>query len=259
MPQQRTRDTREEEAAQAHQRGWVAIRNNAVIRMRRMALNHVRLAVSPQRGRIPGPHALAFLYAWHTPASTAQAPVFDVAAATRLFDDTADTQPGHNVRDLPALLYGLYDVALDRIAEGAFDPRTTMADRGDEMDRDAAFVGLAVSSLGEPAFPYDLSLARAKDALLPELNMPMMWRIRLTDGTRIEVEKSRGGTGEVVRSSERLDLRGSNGWAGSGQLSPWQWLEPSYAPPPGTVDHELDRLCLTVAAGIRDRGPRTRR
>jgi hypothetical protein len=254
QPEQAARERRDvTDPAEAAMRGWVTIRHNALTRVRRMAHGHVRLAVNPPRGRIPGPHALAYLYAWHSPTSTQQWPIFDVAAATRLVDDTEDTQPGHNVRDLPALLYGLWEVVRDRVADGGFDPRLSMADRSDDMGRDATFVGIAISSLGDPRLPWDQSLARAKTALLAEMNMPMAWRIRLTDGTRIEVDRPPGAQSEFVRSSERLDP------PGAGYLGRWQRLDAIYQPQPGSVDHALDVLCIAVADGIRDRSHGRRR
>jgi len=153
QPQQAARERRPSDPVEAATRGWVTIRNNALSRVRRMAHGHVRLAVNPPRGRVPGPHALAYLYAWHAQNSTQQWPIFDVAAATRLVDDTEDTQPGHNVRDLPPLLYGMWEVVRDRVAEGGFDPRVSMTDRSDDMGREATFVGIATSSLGDPHLP----------------------------------------------------------------------------------------------------------
>ena len=253
QPQQAARERRPSDPVEAATRGWVTIRNNALSRVRRMAHGHVRLAVNPPRGRVPGPHALAYLYAWHAQNSTQQWPIFDVAAATRLVDDTEDTQPGHNVRDLPPLLYGMWEVVRDRVADGGFDPRVSMADRSDDMGREATFVGIATSSLGDPRLPWDQSLARAKTALLAEMNMPMAWRIRLTDGTRIEVDRPPGASQEVVRSSERLDP------PGAGVVGRWQRLDAIYQPQPGSVDHALDVLCIAVADGIRDRSHGRRR
>jgi len=247
QPQHAARERRPNDPVEAATRGWVTIRNNALSRVRRMAHGHVRLAVNPPRGRVPGPHALAYLYAWHAQNSTQQWPIFDVAAATRLVDDTEDTQPGHNVRDLPPLLYGMWEVVRDRVADGGFDPRVSMSDRSDDMGREATFVGIATSSLGDPRLPWDQSLARAKTALLAEMNMPMSWRIRLTDGTRIEVDRPPGASQEVVRSSERLDP------PGAGAVGRWQRLDAIYQPQPGSVDHALDVLCIAVADGIRDR------
>jgi hypothetical protein len=248
------RDPRAEEQAEANRYGWVTIRNNALMRLRKMTYGHMLLAVEPPRGRVPGPHALAFLYAWHAPNSTQRTPIFEVAAATRLFDDTEDTRPGHNVRDLPALLRGLSEVAVDRIREGGFDPRTSMSDRADDMPRQADFVGIGVSSLGEPGVEWPRSRAAALSAPgLSQLHLPMMWRIRLIDGTRIEVSRRLGTVQEAVSSSAPLDQPGSL----SGAY--WSRMPEPYQPAPGGTDHWLDSLCLHIEDGIRQTTLHSRR
>jgi hypothetical protein len=251
---QTQRDPRAEEQAEANRYGWVTIRNNALMRLRKMTYGHMLLAVEPPRGRVPGPHALAFLYAWHAQNSTSSTPVFEIGAATRVFDDTEDTRPGHNVRDLASLLRGLLDVAVDRIRDGGFDPRTSMSDRADDMPRQADFVGIGVSSLGEPGVEWPRSRAAALAAPgLSQLHLPMMWRIRLIDGTRIDVGRRLGTVQESVSSSAPLDPPGSL----SGAY--WSRMPEPYQPAPGGIDHRLDNLCLYIEEGIRQTTLHTRR
>jgi len=101
------RDPRNDDREEAAVHGWVSVRNAAITRMHRAGSRHVSLAVDPPRGRGPGPPALAFLYAWEAAGSTAQRAYYKIGAATGLFDDSEDTAPGRNVRDLPLLLQGL--------------------------------------------------------------------------------------------------------------------------------------------------------
>ncbi len=253
-PQQpTTRGSRHDERQEAAAHGWVSVRNAAIMRMRRMGTRHVSLAVEPPRGRVPGPHALAFLYTWETAGSTAQRPNYDVGAATRAFDDGEETSPGHNVRDLAALLYGLWDVAGDRIAEGDFDPRRSMADRSDNMPSAASFVGIGVCSLGQPNVPWPAARVAAMNAEgLAALNMPSTWRIRLIDGTRIEVYREPGNLQEDIRSSAALD---PPGFAAYGYVQRWRRLPEEYQPVQGSVDHALDVLVLAVDDGTRQPGP----
>jgi hypothetical protein len=251
------RDLSAHEQAQATEIGWVSIRNAALARLRRMVSGHVSLAVNPPRGRLPGPHALAFLYTWHAETSTPQVPVYQVGAATRVFDDNEDTRPGHNVRDLRLLLSGLREVAIDRIGEGGFDPRISMADRADQMPSRPTFVGLGVSSLGGPEEWLKARSRALAGTGLAELNLPAAWRIRLIDGTRIEVSRTPGLLQEQVRSSGPLVVPGGGGVVG--YMTNWSRLPDNYAPEPGSVDYWLDGLCLTIDDGIRHSGPAHRR
>jgi hypothetical protein len=240
--------------------GWVSIRNQALARLRKMTHGHIRIACEPPRGRVPGPHALAYLYAYHAASSTMQIPVYHVGAATRVVDDSDDTRPGHNVRDLRSFLDGMVDVALDGIREGGFDPRTSMADRADEMPASAAFVGIGVSSLGQPGddWPRARAAALAGDGLA-ELNMPALWRIRLVDATRIEVTRPAGLVRENVRSSEPLDPPRHGVFTVGGYLTGWSRLPDVYTPGPDEPDYWLDHLCRVVDDGIRAGGQGRRR
>jgi hypothetical protein len=227
-------------ATNAYEAGWTNIRNEALARMRKLSHNHGTLAIEPPRGRVPGPHALAFLYAYHAPHSQPDRPAYQVAAATRLVDDSDDTRPRHNVRDLTAFLDSLIEVAHDRIADGSFDPRISMADRADEMPRWAEFVGIAVSSLGRPGEDW----GRQRTGSTIGMNLPARWVIRLIDGTWIEVNRPVGEVQVQIYSTAPL-----------GSAHYWHRMPADYRPPQGSPEDALDRLTQLIdgsaAAGSR--------
>jgi hypothetical protein len=255
-----TRGPNEAEQVEANLVGWVSIRNQAMARLRKMTHGHIRIAVEPPRGRVPGPHALAYLYAFHAPESTVQTPSYRVVAATRVVDDTDEVRQGHNVRDIRPFLEGLVDVAQDRIHEGGFDPRVSMADRSDEMPPSAAFVGIGVSSLGYPDVPWPQTRAAALAGDgLAELNMPALWGVRLVDGTRIEVSRPAGLVRENVASSEPLDPPRLGVFGVGGYMTGWTRLPEAYNPTPHEPDYWLDVMCRVVGDGIRSAQSRRRR
>jgi hypothetical protein len=229
-----------DQATEANVLGWISIRNAAVGRLRKLSHGHSTLAIEPPKGRVPGPHALAYLYAFHGATSTAKSPRYEIAGATRVVDDNEATQPGHNVRDLDLLLPGMVDVAWDRIREGGFDPRTSMADRADAMPARAEFVGIAVSSLGEPGEDWARSRADAMTmGGLPGLNLPARGMIRLIDGTWINTVRPSGDVQMRIRSSEHLD------WPGRATYG-WTLAAQGYVPPQGSAEHWLAELCHLV-------------
>jgi hypothetical protein len=233
-------DPATDQAAEAHALGWISIRNAAIGRLRKLSHGHSTLAIEPPRGRVPGPHALAYLYAFHSPMSSAGSPVYEVAGATRVVDDNDATQPGHNVRDLALFLAGMLDVAWDRVREGGFDPRTSMTDRADPMPARAEYVGIAVSSLGEPGEDWSRSRleAIARGGLLA-LNLPAFGLIRLVDGTWISTVRPPGEVHMRIRSSEHLD------WPGRATYG-WTLLPQGYVPPQGSPEYWLAELSRIV-------------
>jgi hypothetical protein len=213
-----------------------------------MSHGHVRLAIDPPRGRVPGPHALAFLYAYPAESSTVRWPVYEVTAGWRVVDDIDETRPGHNVRDLAYLLAGLYDVAVDRIREGRFQPLTMMSDGADEMPPWAEFVGLGVSSLCSVGqdWPRIRMSAIAQEGL-SELNLSAEWRIRLRDGTRIEAIRAPGQVQEIVRSTEPLDPPGRPAYG-------WTRLIETQPPAVGSADYWLAEFCRLINDNLRHTG-----
>jgi len=220
--------------------GWISIRNAAIGRLRKLSHGHSTLAIEPPKGRVPGPHALAFLYAYHSQTSTAKTPRYEIAGATRVVDDNEATKPGHNVRDLALFLAGMVDVAWDRIREGGYDPRTSMADRADPMPPRAEFVGIAVSSLGDP----DTEWSRARNEALnmgglPGLNLPARGLVKLIDGTWITTQRPSGDVQMRIRSSEHLD------WPGRATYG-WTLAAQGFSPAQGSPEHWLNELCHLV-------------
>jgi hypothetical protein len=241
-------------SAESNALGWISIRNAAIGRLRKLSHGHSTLAIEPPRGRVPGPHALAYLYAFHSPMSTAKGPIYEVVGATRVVDDNEATQPGHNVRDLALFLAGMVDVAWDRIREGGFDPRTSMTDRTDPMPARAEFVGIAVSSLGDHGedWSYVRTQALAQGRLLA-LNLPAYGLVRLIDGTWINTVRPPGEVHMRIRSSEHLD------WPGRATYG-WTLLPQGFVPAPGSPEHWLAELCRTVEEHARPAtDPRRRR
>jgi len=221
---------------QAADAGWGNIRAAVLYRLQRLSFNHAMLAADPPQGRVPGPHALALLYAAADPRSTPERPSYVVGAATRVVADTDDVRPGRNVRDVSRFLHAIVDIANQRYRDGGFDPRS-LTDRDEKnMPAGAEFVGVGVSSLGMPG--QDWSKARSEAGF--GLRMPSRSDVRLVDGTWLEMWRESGASTTYARCNRLLDYTPG--------LVVSRMIPADYMPPHDSGHQWLDRLLSIVDA-----------
>jgi hypothetical protein len=125
----------------------VELRNQVVDRLRLMNARHAHRAWEMAEGDPIAPHGLAFFYADHdAPPDSRHA--WQVVTATRLFLDGPET--GY----LPRLLWEQARIANGYRRAGTLDPRTQLANRSEPMTTGARYLGVGVSTVDLPEFPW---------------------------------------------------------------------------------------------------------
>ncbi len=209
---------------------WIDIRINAMLRMHRLAFNHGRVATERPKGRLPGPHALALLYASPSPASTARSPRYDLFAATRMFPDSDDTRPQYNVRDGAQLLRNMVEIAMVHHRAGGFDP-LSLTDRAEAMPHGASFVGVGLSSLGRPEEEWGAARGYG-------VRLYSHCHIRLVDGSWLEMWRDAETSQSHYRCNRML------GYVPSFVAEPM--IPEDYRPAPGGIHHWMDHLTAII-------------
>jgi hypothetical protein len=183
------------EAARAHEeyvaatRAWMDVRSLVVLRLNQLSFHHTEHARTGFANKIPGPHAMALLFAELVPTHGSFRHV--ISAATRMPVDTDHTSQGKNVRDASRLLQSWVEFSIEEHRAGPFDPRK-LCDRVDETATErSSFIGVALSSLGTHG--QDWSRTRTRDDLNVKADA------YLIDGTWIETW--RAGTETLYRST----------------------------------------------------------
>jgi hypothetical protein len=224
----------EPEQFRSHDPAAADLRSQVVRRIRFMNFRHTEHAWE-RRYRDPiGPHALAFLFAEQ---ARGRPPRYTLKTATRLFLD------GPEVADLPRLLYDLAEVVRRHRRGGPYDPRA-LADRIEEMSPQAAYIGVAVSSLDTPAGYW----AHVRQQVSGSIDVPGRCYALLSDGTMLLMDRggqSRFGHFEV-RASESLDeVPGESlqRWTFDGTLR--ELVDPATAP----IWHQMRLLHHAIVGG----------
>ncbi|GIH03406.1 hypothetical protein Rhe02_14730 [Rhizocola hellebori] len=178
---------------------YVDVRQQAVDRLRRMAVNLAFHAWEQRFSDRLCPHALAYLYLHHD-----QRPGFwKLTAAWQLWLDRPE------VRVLPQLLFDLHHQFAPRAVGNGFDIREELSVNRDERmpanPADTTFIGLGVVSLDTESGPWELIQRRACTAM----DVPSRMWIVLTDGTLIAAQQlgRKGFNKLVVESTDLLDCR----------------------------------------------------
>jgi len=211
---------------------WVAVRIEAILRMQRVSYNHALTATADRpQGRLPGPHALALLFAAPGPAWTPDRPNYKLATASRMFPWTDDRRPGYNVRDADALLETMTKIAATEHNAGPWDP-LTITDRTETLSQGAEFVGIGLSSLGDPVMNWGGIKPRAFG-----LDLPAHCDVYLLDGTWIEIGRERHTW--TMKSNKTLGYL--TGFDAVGRSIP-----PDYEPRPGSTHAWLQALVNIV-------------
>ena len=179
------------------------LRNRVVNRLFTLNVNQAAYAWERRRRDPLNPHALVFCFA--EPPTDAP-PRRKLAIAWRLF-------LGSDEPELPRLLRQLHKVIETHQASGAFDPRVSMVNTCEDMSANAAYVGLAVSSLGN----LDRSWAQVQKAAHGDIDVPGRCYAVMTDGARLVMDRHAEDLyGRVeVRSTHHIqDVSGqiSRGW-----------------------------------------------
>ncbi len=125
----------------------VELRNQVVDRLRLMNARHAHRAWELADTDPIAPHGLAFFYADHDARPDSRY-AWQVATATRLFLDGPET--GY----LPRLLWEQARIADAYRRAGSLDPRRQLANRAEPMTADARYLGVGVSTLDLPEFPW---------------------------------------------------------------------------------------------------------
>ncbi len=217
---------------------WADIRVETVYRMQTVSSNHANVATNDRPGgRRIAPHALALLYAFERLDHFGQlTDTYGVEPATRIFAWSDDDRPDYNVKDAPILLKTMANIARQEHNAGGFEP-LTLTDRDTALPPGAAFVGIGLSSLGDPMLEW-----RALKASAFGLELPARAVVRLTDGSWIEMSHEGRGTWRVdsnvaVGYLSYFDVRTS--------------IPPDWRPRPDSVHAWLDHL-----VGVCDRAYR---
>jgi hypothetical protein len=182
----------------------VQLRQAAVERMRAMSWRHA-LHAWDQRYRDPiAPYGLAFLYADEPRPRHDHG---DTGGSLRLTAATKLWLAGPETADLPRLLFDLLQTVAADAAKPGYDVTRDLANRrDDEMQRDAFYIGLGVSSLDTHTGSWE----HARDRAVGVADVPGVIRIVLIDGTIIICD--RRGASEfnrfTVHSSHALSLAG---------------------------------------------------
>lgn len=201
--------------------------------MQRVSYNHALTATADRpQGRLPGPHAIALLFASMGPTWTPERPSFTLATASRLFPWTDDRRPGYNVRDAEALLETMTRIAMTEHNAGGWDP-LSITDRTEPLPSDADFVGVGLSSIGDPSIDW----SRVKPTAFG-LDLPSHGDIYLRDGTWIEIGR---GDRNTWRMTSNNDLGYLTGFEARGRHIP-----SDYQPHPGTTHYWLQQLTNTL-------------
>lgn len=230
-------------AAEPAALAWIAVRIEAILRMQRVSYNHALTATADRpNGRLPGPHALALLFAAPGPAWTPDRPNYKLATASRMFPWTDDRRPGYNVRDPEALLETMTKIAGTEHNAGVWDP-LSITDRTDPLPQGADFVGVGLSSLGDPAMNWGGIKPRAFG-----LDLPAHCDVYLLDGTWIEIGRERHTW--TMKSNRTLGYL--TGFDAVGRHIP-----PDYQPRPGSTHAWLQQLVTIVDRAYQELRVRT--
>ncbi len=154
------------------------MRQLAVQRLRYMSVRHAMHAWEQRYSDPIAPYGLAFLYAQPDPGR------LTLKAATKLW------LAGPETADLPRLLFNLNHAVTQQAGapdlDADFDVRRDLANRVDEqMDEDAWYVGLGVSSLDT----YSGTWQQACTTLDSDGDVPAQIHIVLTDSTMIVCDR----------------------------------------------------------------------
>jgi hypothetical protein len=208
---------------------YMDIRFEAGFRVQEMVARHERYATYDRpEGRLPGPHAVAWLYA--SPGQPGQVRSFMIDVASRMFPWTDDDRPAHNVKDSAVLVNQLVEIAQRNLMTTKADP-LEWSDRRELLSSGAFFIGCAVSSLGRPGTNW----ANVRSDFFGHGgDMPAWLSVRLIDGTWVLGE--RNGRGWTTHSNRSM--------ARPGTFTP-NWrpaLAADWMPARGTLEDALGHL-----------------
>jgi hypothetical protein len=226
--------------------GWVSVRIESVLRMQRVSYNHALTATTDRpQGRLPGPHAFALLFATTSQQWTPERPSFVLTTASRMFPWTDDRRRNYNVRDADALLETMTKIAVTAHNAGAWDP-LTITDRTDTLPPGADFVGVGLSSIGEPRVDW----GRVKPTAFG-LDLPSHCDIYLRDGSWIEIARD-GRTTWTMKSNNFLGYL--TGFEASNRHIPRE-----YEPRPGSIHYWLQQFTTALDQAYHASAERARR
>jgi hypothetical protein len=213
------------------------VRRSAIFRVHEMTFKHTAAFAEPPAGRVPGPHAFALLF-----AGRGRLGGTEVYAATRMFQDTDDTRPKEDVRNLQVLLEHRYRSARSHHDRGGWNPFDSMDKADPQINDGAQFIGCATSTIGTP--DQHLHWGSVKTGPIG-LKLASHCQIRLTDGTWIELLREPDRTiAEVSSTDQTLDLvsfrRGPR-------------IPSTYTPHPGSTHDWLDQLTQLYGRAFRER------
>jgi len=229
---------------------WLPVRIEVGYRVREMSQNHVRRATFERvDSRLPGPHALAWLYA--AANDETQVRRYTIDTASRMFPWTDDVRPEHNVKDAGVLVQQMVKIAQQNLATAQVDP-LQYTDRSAPLPAHAEFVGVALSSLGMPGMDWS--------ALKPGgfgfgVELPAECVVRMVDGTWLELTR-RGRVDWKMECNKAMGYMNAMDWA-------WRPTMPEeWQPRPGSVHEYLHQLMVltdrTYAEGNRQQTERAR-
>jgi len=208
---------------------WLPIRIEVGYRVRDMNQNHIKHATFDRPdNRLPGPHALGWLYA--TATEQDQIRPFQIDVASRMFPWTDDDRPAHNVKDAAVLVAQMATIAEDNLRTHRADP-VQFTDRTEPLPY-AQFIGIAISSLGVEGMDWGSMKASAFGF---GVELPSSCVVRMVDGTWLELSRTgRGGW--------RSECNRAMGYMNA---MDWNWrssMPPNWTPRPGSMHDYLDRL-----------------
>lgn len=218
---------------------WAEIHVETVYRMQTVSSNHANVATNDRPGgRRIAPHAFALLYAFERQNHFGEfTDMYSVEPASRIFAWSDDDRPDYNVKDAQTLLRTMANIARQEHNAGNFDP-LSLTDRQAVLPPGAAFVGIGLSSLGDPSLDWGSLRASAFG-----LELAARTVVRLTDGCWIEMSHEGRGTWKVdsnvrVGYLSYFDVRTS---------IPAEWR-----PRPDSAHSWLDQLVATCDRAYRE-------
>jgi hypothetical protein len=153
------------------------VRRSAIERMRKMNTLHARHAWEKRRSDPLSPYGVAFLFV-QPDSRPRRSRFYYLTASTKLW------LAGPEAADLPRLLFDLNNKVRE-MARPGFDVRDLTNRRDEDMAIDAAYAGVAVSSLDT----YTGTWSQAQAVANSDADIPGSIRMILTDGTIIVCER----------------------------------------------------------------------
>jgi hypothetical protein len=198
--------------------------------MQTVSSNHANVVTGDRPGgRRIGPHALAFLYAHPRHDGFGQTiDSYAIEPASRIFAWSDDDRREYNVKDAPVLMKTMVEIATQEHNAGGFEPLSLTDRAQDPLPRGSVFVGIGLSSLGDPHADWGNLRASAFG-----LELAARCLVRLTDQSWIELSHE-------GRGHWKVDANVALGYMS--YFDTGRSIPPSWMPRPDSVHWWLDIL-----------------